>query len=390
MRKLTPVLIFIAALACGAVVANLYYAQTLIANIADYLHLNLKLAGLIVTLTQIGYGLGLILIVPMADLMENRRLITLTLYATALSLLGLLFSHTSFYVLLFSFLLGLTCVTAQIIIPLMAHLAPEEIRGKMVGNIMVGLLLGILLARPVASWFANFFTWKAVYVFSLALILALALLLQKMLPQRQPEKGPSYLHILFSLPKIWLRYAILRRRAIYHFFIFGAFSLFWTSIALLLFNPPFNYTHNQVALFALAGISGILAAPVGGRLADRNYTRLATALCMGAVALSFVIAYFGRDSVIALIIAALLLDAGVSCNVVLGQRAIYMLAPEERGRINGIYIMVFFLGGALGSALSSYIYAQWGWAYICFTGLASAVIIFGYFLTERQPSLRGN
>jgi predicted MFS family arabinose efflux permease len=383
-NKLNSALIFIAALACGAAVANLYYAQTLIANIADYLHLNLKLAGIIVTLTQIGYGLGLLFIVPMADLFENRRLICATLLATSLSLLGLLFSHSTFAVLTFFFLLGLTCVSAQIIIPLMTHLAPEEIRGKTVGNIMIGLTLGILLARPAASWFADLFMWKAVYIFSLMLILPLALVLQKMLPQRQPEKTASYWQILSSLPNIWLRYNTLRRRAIYHFFIFGTFSLFWTAIALLLLGPPFNYSHSQIALFALAGISGILAAPIGGRLADRNYTRLATGLCMAAVALAFIIAYIGRDSVIALIIAALLLDAGVSCNVVLGQRAIYMLAPQERGRINGIYIMVFFLGGALGSALSSYIYANGGWTYICVTGLASAVLIFGYFWTERK------
>jgi predicted MFS family arabinose efflux permease len=381
-RAINSTLVFIAALACGAVVANLYYAQTLIANIADYLHLDLKLAGIIVTLTQIGYGLGLILIVPMTDLLENRGLICATLYATSLVLLGLLFAHSSLTVLTLSFLLGLACVSAQIIIPLMAHLAPEEIRGKIVGNVMIGLTLGILLARPLASWLADLFMWKAVYLFSLFLILPLALVLRKMLPLRQPEKTASYWQILTSLPSIWLRYVTLRRRAIYHFVIFGTFNLFWTAIALLLLGPSFNYSHSQVALFALAGISGILAAPIGGRLADRNYTRLTTALCMGAVALSFVIAYFGRDSVVALIIAALLLDGGVSCNVVLGQRAIYLLTPEERGRINGIYIMVFFLGGALGSALSSYLYANWGWTSICFTGLVSVILSFAYFLTE--------
>jgi MFS family permease len=185
-----------------------------------------------------------------------------------------------------------------------------------------------------------------------------------------------------------MKYPILRRRSIYHAFLFGTFSLFWTSIAMLLLGPSFNYSQSQVALFAFAGVSGILAAPLAGRLADRGYTSLATALAITTVALAFVIANLGKNSIIALVIAAFLLDAGVSSNVVLGQRAIYMLAAEERGRLNGIYLTTFFIGGAVGSALTGYAYSKGGWVYICNIGLISAVLILFYFLTEFYGQIR--
>ncbi|HVV68478.1 MAG TPA: MFS transporter [Gammaproteobacteria bacterium] len=379
---LTRGLTLILAAGCGIAVANIYYSQTLISLIGTYLHLNHTLTSFIVTLTQIGYGAGLIFIVPMGDLTENRRLIFLLLCASAIALIGILLAQTSWVFLTFSFLLGLTSVSAQVIVPFAAHLSSEESRGKTVGNIVSGLSLGVMLARPLASWLADLFMWKAVFILSLFLVLIFASLVLIKLPRRQPQETSSYAAILTSLLQLWKRYLILRRRSTYHAFLFGAFSLFWTSIALLLLGPNFHYTQGQVALFAFAGISGILAAPLAGRLADRGYSRSVTGAAMMLVALAFLLANLGKDSIVALLFAAILLDAGVCSNLVLGQRAIYMLAAAERGRLNGIYLSTFFIGGAVGSALSGFAYAKGGWIAICNIGLISVLIVFAYYLTE--------
>ncbi len=379
---LTRGLTFILSAGCGITVANIYYSQTLISLIGSYLDLNHAVTGFIVTLTQIGYGVGLIFIVPMADLTENRRLIFWLLCACAIALIGILFSQTGLMFLIFSFLLGATSVSAQVMVPFAAHLSAEENRGKTVGNVVSGLSLGIMLSRPLASWLADVFMWKAVFILSLILLLIFAVLVLTKLPRRQPQETSSYAAILTSLPQLWKRYPILRRRSLYHAFLFAAFSLFWTSIALLLLGPSFHYSQSQVALFAFAGISGILAAPLAGRLADRGHSRLATGLAIMLVAVAFVLAYLGRDSILVLVLAAILLDAGVCSNLVVGQRAIYMLAAAERGRLNGIYITTFFVGGAVGSALSSFAYVKGGWMAICSIGLMSALIVFAYFLTE--------
>lgn len=380
---LTTGMVFILAIACGSIVANLYYAQTLIVMIGNHLHLNLQLTGLIVALTQLGYCIGLLFIVPLADVIENKRLILGLLSLMGIFLLIIIFTHTGSTFLLCCFLLGLATVATQVIIPFAAHFTPLEKRGSVIGKITSGLLFGIMFARPMASTMAYLFTWQSIFIFSAVLITLIALVLYYKLPERMPGHKISYKQLIYSLPVILKSYPILQRRAAYHAILFAVFTLFWTSIAMLLLGNYYHYSQVEVALFAFVGAAGALMAPIAGRLADAGHTRIATGGAILMVMLAcFLAKWHGGHSIIMLVIAAIILDAGVGGNLVLGQRAIFALVPEVRSRLNGLYMGIFFIGGATGSGLSGYLYAHGAWNYITNAGAMGSVLAFAYFLSE--------
>ena len=387
---ITPAMMFLMAVACGAIVANLYYAQPLIALIAPSVGLGTVAASLVVTLTQIGYGVGLILLVPLADMVENRRLVVLTLSGTVVALLIAALAPSAGIFLFAALLIGLSSVAAQVLIPMAAHMAPDAIRGRVVGNIMSGLLLGILLARPVASVVAELFGWRAIFFLSTLLMAGLLAVLAWRLPQYRPAPGPSYGQVLHSLATLFRRTPILQRRAAYQAALFAGFSLFWTAVPLELASPRFGYSQAGIAVFALVGAAGALAAPLAGRIADRGWTRPATFGALASVAAAYAMAWAGgaAGSVVLLAAAGVLLDFGVQANMVLGQRAIYALAPEARGRMNGLYVASAFAGGAVGSAIASGTFSTGGWSLVSWVGLAfpaAALLLYTTELFCRRP-----
>ncbi|MDJ0388634.1 MFS transporter [Roseomonas sp. E05] len=385
---LPPWLTLLLAGACGLIVANIYYAQPLIGPISAELGLSPAAAGLIVTMTQIGYGAGLLLIVPLGDLIENRRLVLAVMGLAVLGVVVAALAGAASVFLLASLVIGFGSVAVQILVPYAAHLAPEHARGRVVGNVMSGLMLGIMLARPVASFVTALWSWQAMFWLSAAAMLALGLVLRLALPARHPNPAMGYGALLGSMGRLARGNAVLRRRALYQAGLFGAFSLFWTATPLLLTGPQFGLSQRGVALFALAGVAGAISAPIAGRVADRGWTRPATGLAMLAVAFSFLMTRLAEPgSTLALgllVAAAVLLDFGVSANVVLGQRAIFSLGAELRSRLNGLYMATFFIGGALGSALGGWSYASGGWPLTAWVGLALPVLALLYYLTERR------
>ncbi|MBS0520289.1 MAG: MFS transporter [Proteobacteria bacterium] len=377
---------FLLAAACGLIAANLYYAQPLVAPIAADLGLSPRLSGLLVTMSQVGYGIGLLLIVPLADLVENRRLVLTTVALCALALVGAALATHPLPFLAAALLVGLASVGVQIIVPYAAHLSPAETRGRVVGNVMTGLMLGIMMARPASSFIASFSSWHVVYLASAAVMVALALVLRATLPPRQPEARLSYGTLLLSLIELIRTTPVLRRRALYQSCLFGAFSLFWTTVPLLLASPAYGFGQRGIALFALAGVAGAVGAPVAGRLADRGHTRITTAMAMGLSAAAFALTRLaepGSTLALALLVAgALLLDFGVQANVVLGSRALFMLGAEARGRLNGLYIAIFFVAGAAGSAIGAWAFAQGGWPLAAWIGMAAPLAALLYLATE--------
>jgi predicted MFS family arabinose efflux permease len=376
------------ATACGLIVANLYYAQPLAALIAPEIGLPPDAAGLTVTLTQAGYCVGLMLLVPLGDLTENRRLIWITLLAAAASLVASAFAATAFWFLLASLCVGLSSVSVQMLVPVAAHLAPEESRGRVVGNVMAGLLVGIMLARPASSLIASEFGWRAVYGGSAVIMVLLALVLRTLLPERQPDSTHSYSELIASLWRLFLDTPVLRQRAAYQASLFGAFSLYWTAVPLLLLSSSYHFTQRGISLFALAGAAGACSAPIAGRLADRGYTRVATGAALVLAACAFALAGLGGDgSLAALLTGGIVLDFAVQGNVVLGQRAIFSLGGHVRSRLNGLYLALFFLGGATGSALASLAFEHGGWTRVCQIGVAFPILGLFVFLfhcaTER-------
>ena len=374
------------AAACGLVVANIYYAQPLAGPISRALGMHPGSAGLIVTLTQIGYGIGLFLVVPLGDLVENRRLVLVLLGLSALALLCAAFATHPATFLVAALLIGVSSVAVQVLVPYAAHMAPEAHRGRVVGNVMAGLMLGIMLARPTGSFVAQLTSWPVVFKGSAVLMVVVAAVLWHALPPRIPPATLRYGALLRSMAHLLRTTPVLQRRSAYHFFLFGAFSLFWTTTPLLLAGPVYHLTQVGIALFALAGVAGAIAAPLAGRVADSGWSKPATAGAMACVALAFVLTHLApAGSTLALgllVFAAILLDFGVSAHMALSQRAIFSLGAAERSRLNGVYMTIFFLGGAVGSATGGWAYSQGGWLAASLVGIALPVIAGAIFLTE--------
>ena len=380
---MSPALIAVFAVACGAMVANLYYAQALIGLIAPSIGLAPRMAGFTVTLTQLGYGSGLLLIVSLADLVENRRLALVMLTGVVASLIGVATAHSAPVFLVFSYLTGFCCVGAQILIPFAAHMATDENRGRVVGNIMGGLVTGIMLSRPAASFLAASFGWRAIFWVSAIGMVVLGGALFRMLPERRPRTGMHYGQILMSTISLLWREPVIRRRATYQATLFSTFHLFWTATPLFL-AQRFGLGQRGIALFALAGAGGALAAPMAGRLADRGFIRAGTIGALVAAICAFLVAGWSGAAglLIILTLGAIVLDGATQFNQVVSQRVIYAIAPEARGRITSIFMTTVFIGGAIGSSIAPVIFLRGGWLATMLAGAAALSLAFLRFLTE--------
>jgi predicted MFS family arabinose efflux permease len=274
----------------------------------------------------------------------------------------------------------------QILIPYAGHLAPEHIRGRVIGNVMTGLMIGILLARPSASFIAAISSWHVVYALSAGIMVLLALVLRYALPVRKPQARLGYGALLASMLHLALTTPVLRRRALYQASLFGVFNLFWTTVPLLLAGPDFRMSQTGIALFALAGVGGAAISPVAGRIADRGWTRPATAagmvLTTAGFALTLLTAPGSRLSLALFVIAAIAIDAGVQGNVTLGYRVLFALGAERRSRLNGVFMTTLFLGGAAGSAIGAWAYVHGGWMLAASIGGVMPLLTLIYLATE--------
>ncbi|WP_043291486.1 MFS transporter [Burkholderia pseudomallei] len=361
-------LILLFAFSCGAIVANLYYAQPIIALIAPDLHMSGGMASLIVSLTQIGYAAGLFFLVPLGDLVENKKLMVVTALMSIASLALAATVRAPGLFLAVSLIVGFSSVAVQLLIPLAAHLAPSESRGRVVGTIMSGLLLGILLSRPVASFIADHFGWRAVFAFGAATMAVVTVLLMLTVPSRRPAHQATYMQLIRSLGRLVATQPVLRERSLYQGLMFGSFSLFWSAAPVELMHHH-HLSQSAIALFSLVGAMGASSAPIAGRLADAGHTGRATVVALGLAAASFAPALFVPSAGVAgLVATGILLDFAVQMNMVLGQREIYALDAHSRNRLNSIYMTSIFVGGAIGSALASALYEHGGWTWIAIVG----------------------
>ena len=357
-------LTFVLALACGLTVANLYYSQPLLDLVAGTFGVSQGAATVVVTLTQAGYAAGLLFLLPLGDLVENRKLTTRLLIGTAGALLLAALSPAYTMFLIVSVLVGVTSVVAQILVPLAAHLAPPEQRGALVGKVMSGLLLGILLARTVSSLVAEVWGWRAIYFISAALMIGLAVLLHRMLPVRSPDHTAGYRSLLRSVGTLARQEPALRRRALTQATMFGAFTAFWTAIGYELIDEH-GFSQAQIAVFALIGAGGALAAPVAGKIADRGYGCAASGAALALASLMAVVAAAGHRSVVVLAIAGVLLDFAVQGHQVMSQHEIYALRGDARARLNTVFMTTVFTGGAIASALTGALHHRFGWTGAC-------------------------
>ncbi len=376
--------ILLMAVACAIVVANIYYVQPIVGIVSRDYGLSVALSGLLVTVTQLGYAAGLLFIVPLGDIVENRTLIVVTLGVLVVALALAVIAPTAGLFLLASLAIGVAASSVQVIVPFAGHLASDATRGRVVGSVVSGLLLGIMLSRPVASFAAHLLGARSIFAISAVVTAGVALTLALRLPRRQPE-GMPYLGVLASLWPLLRDTKVLQRRAAYQAAMFGCFSLFWTAVPLLLEGPAFGFSQIGIGIFALVGAGGAIASPFAGRAADAGHTRLVTGSAMVTALVSFPAAALGAlwHSVPLLVVAAFVLDAAVAANLVTGQRAIFALGAAARGRLNGLFLALFFLGGAFGSFVAGIAYAHGGWTAACLVGMCFPALSLAYWTTDR-------
>ena len=367
-EPLTRALVLTLAAATGIAAANMYYAQPLLHTIAERFGASVGSAGLIVTASQIGYALGLAFLVPAGDLLDRRRLVPRLLFAAAVLLGCAAAAPTLFVLVAVMALVGICVVVAQILVPLVAELATDGQRGRSVGTVMTGLLLGILLARTVAGVVAALAGWRSVFALAAVLTATLAVVLRTQLPHERPRPRLAYGEIMRSTVDLARTQPELRRSALLGALGFAAFSVFWTTIAFLLSDPPFGYGDSAIGLLGLVGAAGALCATVAGRLADRGLTRIGRIGASSSIAVSFLILWLGRDSIAMLIVGVIVLDVGVQGVQVLNQSTVYELVAGARSRINGVYMTAYFVGGALGSAGGAFAFDHGGWRAVCILG----------------------
>lgn len=375
-----PVVLF--ALAAGVLITNQFAPQTLVSLISESFNLPSSYGGLVAMITLLGYAAGLLFLVPLADLVENRKLVLQMLAAAALSAVGVVIAPNAPTLFVLLFILGAGCSAIQVLVPTAAAMTKLSERGRVIGDIMSGLMVGILLSRPIASFLAGTWGWKSFYMFSAISTAALGLLLAVKLPKRVPVAAIRYPALIASMWHLFTQLPVLRDRAISAAIVMAAFNFFWTTIAYVLEDVPFSLSQKGIAFFALVGAGGAIITPFVGRWADKGIGLRVTHISHVALIVGFVVAAISGLStsppaslmIVGLGISALLLDMGVVGNHTVGRYMINFLNPEARGRINGIFVGVFFIGGAIGSALSGVFWAYGGWQAICVGGVALGLL----------------
>ena len=376
-------LVLLLAFVCGAAAANLYYAQPLLHTIGRAFSVSDGTAGLLVAASQAGYVAGLALLVPLGDLHERRRLITMTLVVTALGQACAAAAPAFAVFALAVAVVGVTSVVAQIVVPMSSSLAAENERGRVVGTVMSGLLIGILVARTLSGIVAGLLGWRVVFGLAAGAMLTLALILRWALPRVPATERLGYPALLRSVSALVAQEPVLRQRMVLGACSMGCFSVLWTSLAFLLSGAPYHYGNTVIGLFGLAGIAGAVAAPLAGRASDRGHGRLATTAVILALLVSWGLLALGKGSVVALLAGIVVLDLGVQGLHISNQSAIYALRGEARSRLTTAYMVAYFLGGTALSAATSALYAAAGWEAVCALGAGtSAVALAAWVATE--------
>ncbi|MFB9261938.1 MFS transporter [Bradyrhizobium erythrophlei] len=374
--------IWIGAISTGVIVTNLFAPQILVGLISRSLDMTAWQAGLISTLTLLGYALGLLLLVPLVDLVENKRLILRTLACAILAAVATALAPTTLLLLVATFILGACCAAIQMVVPLVASMVAPERRGQAIGEVMSGLMIGILLSRPAASLIADAWSWRGYYVVSAILMTLLAGALARYLPTLRPATTVSYGALLRSFPRLLREEPVLRVRAWTAALVMASFTAFWAAVALRLPDAPFALDARGIALFALIGVAGAAATPLAGRWGDRGLARPmligSHLLIIGSLALCAWAGVIESRIAALLVLSAgtILLDVGITTDQTLGRRAVNLLRPEARGRINGLFVALFFVGGAVGAASASIAWNFGGWTMVCVVAAAFGVLGF--------------
>lgn len=372
--KLTPSLKYLITIGCGVVVANLYYCQPLLGALSRAFQVSEESASFINICSQMGYGLGLFFIVPLGDMVARRKLLIWMHLLAALSLLGVGLSPTISSLYFFSVCVGIASTACQIFIPLAAHLASDEERGKILGTVMGGLLTGILLSRTLSGIVAQYFGWQSIYYIGTAFMLVMTLLVWKHIPGEQPAFHGSYRQLMRSLFQLFREQPVIRESAWISACLFGAISAFWATMAFFLEKPPYGYSLSIIGMFGIIGAGGALISPFVGKITDRQgpFKPMRWGILM--MLAGWLILFEGHLGIGLIIAGIILIDMGMQCTHIPNLARNYALIPEARTRLNTIYMTAFFIGGTIGSTIGSLAWNAGEWTGVCIAGTVMAVL----------------
>jgi predicted MFS family arabinose efflux permease len=363
--------------ASGICVANIYYCQPLLSEIGRSLGVSDRAIGYLPMWTQAGTALGMFSFVPLGDMFPRRKLIVIMSLLSGLTVATMAIAPNLALLNAAAFATGLTGIAMHLILPFAAKLASPEKRGHVVGTVLSGLLLGILLARVVSGFVGDLLGWRAMYWIAAAAMFALAVVLRYALPYDRPEPNLRYGELLRSIAHLAWTQPLLREAAVIGGLLFGAFSSFWATLVFFLGTPPYYYGPRVAGLFGVVGAVGVMCAPWAGRLTDRKGPAFTVTLGIVIALGSYVVFDLAGYGVWGLVAGVILLDLGVQAGHVANQTRIYALVPEARSRLNTVYMVTYFLGGALGSALGAYGWTHWRWNGVCAAGAAQLLMALG-------------
>ncbi|MDB5142208.1 MAG: transporter [Mucilaginibacter sp.] len=371
--ELTRSLLWVMAIATGLIVANLYYNQPLLDDMARTYHVSNSKIGQVAMLTQLGYASGMLFIAPLADMLRRKRLIMFCLALAVLSLLLTAMAPGANLLIISSFLVGIFSLVPQLLVPMTAHLAKPKERGSKIGFVMSGLLLGILLSRTISGFVGAHFGWRAVFYIAAGVMVIIWLLLFFLLPEVEPEYKGTYKALMRSLITLIKKEPALRVASIRGALCFACFSVFWTTLIFLL-RANFNKGSDIAGLFGLVGAFGALAAGLMGKLSDKMDAYKLSTYTLLLIVGSFVIFFFSGNSIAGLIIGVIVLDMGVQATHISNQSLIFALQPEARNRINTVYMVAYFVGGGIGTYLASVAWGYDKWTGVCIVGTTLALM----------------
>jgi predicted MFS family arabinose efflux permease len=371
--ELTPLTLWIMTVATGLIVANLYYNQPLLDAMANTFHVSKAKVGQVSSLTQMGYAAGMFFLAPLADMVRRKRLMLIMFIFIIASLLVTAASASINLLVWSSFVLGAASLIPQILVPMAAHLAKPEERGKKIGVIMSGLLIGILLSRTFSGVIGEYFGWRTVFYAASGIMLITWMLIWIFLPEVEPDYKGSYGSLMASLVDLVKHEPKLRVAALRGALCFACFSAFWSTIAFLL-KDNFNKGSDVTGYLGLAGAAGAMAAGLMGRLSDKMDAYKLSGFTILLVILSFVLFYFSAHSFLGLVIAVIVMDMGVQATHISNQSIIFALKPEARNRINTIYMVTYFLGGTAGTFLATQLWKSYQWTGVCAIGIILSIV----------------
>jgi len=379
MRRQTVLLM---ATTVGVVVANIYYAQPLLADIAHSFGLTVTNAGAIAMLSQAGTATGMFLFVPLGDKFERRSLITILMLGAFAALVLFAAAPNVVCLAAASFAVGVFAANVHVVVPFAAHLASAEQRGRVVGTMVGGILFGVLLARTFSGSIGALFGWRAVYGIAAAAMFVLAAVLRMQLPASHPATVISWPDLMRSTLHLVRRHALLRESALLGAMCFSAFSAFWTTLIFFLESPAYHYGSAVAGFFGLVGAVGAAGAPTFGHLAAKHGPRASIRVALWLSMVSFMLMGFIGRNFAGLVIAVVLMDLGIQIAHISNQTRIYSIDATAGSRLNMVYMFCYFVGGAIGSYLGAVCWRHVGWWGVCSYGagiLCLALVVESYY-----------